>query len=92
MFVKVIYFAEFKNITGKDKEEFNLSESTLNGLLSILFEKYNLRSLLWDEKKQELHNLVSIIINNQAIHEKNPKIIHLNDNDIITFLLPVSGG
>ena len=92
MFVKVIYFAEFKNITCKDNEEFNLSESTLNGLLSILFEKYNLRSFLWDEKKQELHNLVSIIINNQAIHEKNPKIIHLNHNDIITFLLPVSGG
>ncbi|MFX1570154.1 MAG: MoaD/ThiS family protein [Promethearchaeota archaeon] len=92
MIIHVIYFAEFKEITGKEREEFNLVESTLEGLLNILFEKYNLRDLIWDEKNQKIHNLISIIINNQAIHEKNPALINLNHNDTITFLLPVSGG
>ncbi len=92
MEVEVLYFAEFKNITGKEREKFKLSKFTLAGLLSILFEKYKLRTLIWDEKNQKLHNLVSVIINNQATHEKNPSLINLNDRDTIAFLLPVSGG
>ncbi len=92
MEVDVLYFAEFKNITGKEREKFKLSKSTLAELLNILFEKYKLRTLIWDEKNQKLHNLVSVIINNQATHEKNPSLINLNDRDTITFLLPVSGG
>ena len=92
MRVQVIYFAEFKDIAGKEREEFNLSKSTLEELLNILFDKYKLRNLIWDENNQEIHNLVSIIINNQAIHEKNPSLIELDDKDTITFLLPVSGG
>jgi MoaD family protein len=92
MIIHILYFAEFKKITGKESEDIFLSKSTLKGLLTILFEKYNLRSLIWDEKNQEIQNLVSIIINNQVIHEKNPLMINLNDNDTIAFLLPVSGG
>ncbi len=92
MIIHVIYFAEFKAITGREREEFNLTEFTLEGLFNILFEKYKLRNLIWDEKNQKIHNLVSVIINNQAIHEKNPSSINLNDNDTVAFLLPVSGG
>ena len=92
MIVQVIYFAEFKDITGKEREEFILSDSTLKGLFNILFKKYSLKNLIWDEKNQIIHSLISIIINNQAIHEKNPSLINLNDNDTIAFLLPVSGG
>lgn len=92
MIIEVLYFAEFKDITGKEKEKFDLSGSTLEGLLSLLFDKYELKKLIWDEKNQEIHSLISIIINNQAIHKKDPSLINLKDGDIIAFLLPVSGG
>ncbi len=92
MEVEVLYFAEFKDITRKEREKFKLSNSTLAGLLSLLFEKYKLRNLIWDEKNQKMHNLISVIINNQATHEKDPSSINLNDRDTIAFLLPVSGG
>jgi len=90
--VEVLYFAEFKVITGKEREEIILSEFTLEGLLKILFKKYKIRNLIWDEKNHKIQNLISIIINNQAIHEKNPSLVNLNNNDTIAFLMPVSGG
>ncbi|MFX1600876.1 MAG: MoaD/ThiS family protein, partial [Promethearchaeota archaeon] len=77
MIIEVLYFAEFKDITGKEKEKFDLSGSTLEGLLSLLFDKYELKKLIWDEKNQEIHSLISIIINNQAIHKKDPSLINL---------------
>lgn len=92
MSVEVLYFAEFKVITGKEREEIILSEFTLEGLLKILFKKYKIRNLIWDEKNHKIQNLISIIINNQAIHEKNPSLVNLNNNDTIAFLMPVSGG
>jgi len=92
MEVEVLYFAEFKDITRKEREKFKLSNSTLAGLLSLLFEKYKLSNLIWDEKNQKIHQSISVIINNQATHEKNPSLINLNDRDTIAFLLPVSGG
>ena len=92
MKVKVLYFAELKDITGKEREIFILSDFTLEELLNQLFEKYELKDLIWDEVNQVIHSLISIIINNQAIHEKNPSLISLKDGDTIAFLLPVSGG
>ena len=92
MIVNVLYFAEFKDIAGKEKEKFELLDKNMLGLLNLLFEKYNLRSIIWDDKNQKIHNLISIIINNQSIHEKDPLSIKLNDGDTIAFLLPVSGG
>jgi len=92
MIIQVLYFAEFKNITKKDKEKFELDDSNLEGLLSILFDKYKIKSLIWDEKNQRIQSLISIIINNQAIHEKDPSLITLKEGDTIAFLLPVSGG
>lgn len=94
MIVEVLYFAEFKDITGKEKEKFELSDNHLNDLVSLLFKKYgdNLRNLIWDGKLQKIHNLISVIINNQPIHEKDPSIINLSDGSTIAFLMPVSGG
>jgi len=92
MIVEVLYFAEFKDIAGKEKEKFELPVNNLLGLLNILFEKYKLKNLIWDDKNQKIHNLISIIINNQAIHGKDPSSINLKDGDKIAFLLPVSGG
>ncbi len=92
MIVEVLYFAEFKEITGKEKENFEILDSNLEALLNILFDKYKLKSIIWDEKNQKIDSLISIIINNQAIHKKDPLSIDLFDGDTIAFLLPVSGG
>jgi MoaD family protein len=92
MIVKVLYFAEFKDITSKEKEKLEVKNS-LEDLLKLLFERYNsFQKLIWDENAQSINNLISIIINNQAIHEKDPSKINLKDGDTIAFLLPVSGG
>ncbi|UCD00418.1 MAG: MoaD/ThiS family protein [Promethearchaeota archaeon] len=92
MIVEVLYFAEFKDITSKEKEKFEINDN-MGDLLDLLLKKYEpLQHLIWDEKTQKIHNLISIIINNQAIHEKNPLRINLKDGDTIAFLLPVSGG
>ena len=94
MIVEVLYFAEFKDITGKEKEKFELSDNHLKDLVSLLFKKYGdrIHNLIWDENIQKIHNLISVIINNQPIHEKDPSIINLSDGDTIAFLMPVSGG
>jgi MoaD family protein len=94
MIVEVLYFAELKDITGKEKEEFELPNNQLKVLIELLLDKYKLplRDLLWDENTQNVSNLISIIINNQAVIQKNPLLAQLNDGDIIAFLTPVSGG
>ena len=94
MIVEVLYFAEFKDITGKEREKFELYNSQLKELVKLLSKKYGERihNLIWDENIQKIHNQVSMIINNNPIHEKDPSVINLSDGDTIAFLMPVSGG
>ena len=93
MIVKILYFAEFKDLTGKEKEEFELNRENLKELLGLLFKKYkSIQELIWDENVQKIHNLISVIINNQPVHEKDPSLVKLKDGDTVAFLLPVSGG
>lgn len=94
MIVEVLYFAEFKDITGKEKEKFEFFKNHLKDLIDLLIEKYGnkIQNLIWDEEAQKIHSLISTIINNQAIHERNPSLVNLNDGDTIAFLMPVSGG
>ena len=94
MIVEVLYFAEIKDITGKEKERFELSDNQLKDLIELLLTKYKLplRNLLWDEDTQNISNLISIIINNQALLQENPLLAQINDGDVIAFLMPVSAG
>jgi MoaD family protein len=94
MIVEVLYFAEFKDVTGKEKEKFELSSNLLKNLIELLLTKYKLplRNLLWDENTQNISNLISIIINSKPVLQNNPLLVELNDKDIVTFLTPVSGG
>ncbi|KKK42462.1 hypothetical protein LCGC14_0836350 [marine sediment metagenome] len=92
MIVEVLYFAEFKDITGKEKEKIELSKNHVKELVSQLIIKYNIQHLLWDEATQKVQNNISIIINNEPVYETDPLLIKVNDGDTITFLLPVSGG
>ena len=92
MIVEVLYFAEFKDITGKEKEKFDLSNNHLKELINLLIKKYKIQHLLWDETAQKVQDHISIIINNEPVYETDPLLIKVNDSDTIAFLLPVSGG
>ena len=91
--VEILYFADLKDITGKDKENINLNNNKLKELIHILINKYPpIKNLLWDEENQILKNIISIAINDSIIHNKDKLTIQLSDDDKVAFLLPVSGG
>ncbi len=93
MNIDVLYFAELKDITKKESESFQLTNNNLKGLIDLLVKTYpHIRDLILDPNGQNLRNTISIVKNNQAIHEKDILSITLNDGDSIAFLFPVSGG
>jgi len=91
--IDVYYFANFKDITGIDKEKIELSEYTLKELVNLLFEKYFLiKNLMWDQKENKLKKTISVAINDKLIRHKNKLSISLYEGDKVAFLLPISGG
>ncbi|MFX1390638.1 MAG: MoaD/ThiS family protein [Promethearchaeota archaeon] len=93
MVVKVIYFAEFRKVTGKDSEEFELKNNTIKELIHFLVQKYSkMQKLLWDKHSESINNNISIIVNNKPIHDTHNLSTFLKEGDEITFLLPISGG
>ncbi|TET01566.1 MAG: MoaD/ThiS family protein [Promethearchaeota archaeon] len=93
MKVEILYFADFKDITGKDREFLELKENTVEGLTSKIFSKYNpLKNLIWDEKIKNLKGNISIVINDKLITDKNKGDVGLTDGDKVAFLLPFAGG
>jgi MoaD family protein len=93
MSVKVLYFAEFKDITKKEDEIINLIDYNLKELIDLLILKYpEMKTLIWDSKSKSLKNNISVILNKRAIRGQNLFSTSLKDGDIIAFLLPVSGG
>ena len=93
MKVQVLYFADFKDITGKDKESFDLNKKNLTELVNLLLEKYEpIKNLIWDDKNQSLKRIISIAINDNLVQKKNQLSVSLSDGDKVAFLLPVSGG
>jgi molybdopterin converting factor small subunit len=76
--MKVLFFGEFRNVTGV--ESINLSVEDLNQLLEYLIGKY-----------QQINTILEysiITVNLQMITGNRI----LNDDDEIAFLPPVSGG
>lgn len=93
MKIEVLYFADLKDITGKDKENFILNNNKLNEVVDLLFEEHqSIKNLIWDEKKSSLKEIISVAINHFIIHKKEKLSIELSEGDRIAFLLPVSGG
>ena len=93
MDIELLYFAEFKDITGKEKENFNLNNSNLIELIDQLFLKYNsIKKLIWDDQTNNLKKYVSIAVNGEMAKSKNKLLTELSDGDKIAFLLPISGG
>jgi len=93
MKVEILYFADFKDITGKDREFLDLDEKTIVGLTSKIFSMYNpLKNLIWDNEIKNLKGNISIVINDKLFTGKNKGKIELIDGDKVAFLLPFAGG
>ena len=93
MKVEILYFADFKDITGKDREFLELDEKTVNGLTLKIFSKYNpIKNLIWDNEIKNLKGNISIVINDKLFTGKNKGKIELIDGDKVAFLLPFAGG
>ncbi|TFF85104.1 MAG: MoaD/ThiS family protein [Promethearchaeota archaeon] len=92
--VKLLYFAEFKLITKKERESINLGKKkTINELIHTLIEKYpKMEQLLLSNHSKKLKNSISISVNHSVIHKNKLLSYKLNEDDVIAFLLPVSGG
>lgn len=93
MAIKVLYFAELKEITLKREEFIDISGSSVKDLVEVLFEKYSpLKPLLWDSSTENLKNNVSIAINDVIVTKVEKLSIFLSSGDKVAFLLPISGG
>jgi len=93
MKVEMLYFANFKDITGKNREFIELKENTVEGLTSKIVCKYNLvKNLIWDNDTKNLKGNISIVINDKMITDKNKGKKKLLDGDKVAFLLPFAGG
>jgi MoaD family protein len=91
--VKIIYFAEFKKIAGRDTEKLDLKGNTIRDLIKMLLSKYkSMEELLWDNTTESIFNTVSVILNNKSIHSPHILSTSLKEGDEITFLFPISGG
>jgi len=93
MKIEILYFANFKDITGKEREFLELDENTVEGLTSKIFSKYNpIKNLIWDDEIKSLKGNISIVINDKLITDKNKGKMTLLDGDKVAFLLPFAGG
>ena len=93
MKVEILYFADFKDITGKNREFLELKESTVEGLTSKILNKYNpIKNLIWNDEIKNLKGNISIVINDKLITDKNKGKTKLRDGDKVAFLLPFAGG
>ena len=93
MKIEVLYFADLKDITEKDKENFVINNNKLIEIVDLLVEKYHMiKDLIWNEKSSSLKNIISVAINDIVIHKKDKLSIELSEGDRIAFLLPASGG
>jgi len=93
MKIEILYFADFKDITGIDREFLELNENSIEGLTSQILSKYiTMQNLIWDDKIKSLKKNISIVINDHMVNEKNAGKLKLKDGDKVAFLLPFAGG
>ena len=93
MAINVLYFAELKEATQKDKESFDLDNSSVKELIDLLFKKYHsLKNYLWDNDLENLKSNISIALNDKVVQIEDKLSISLSSGDKVAFLLPMSGG
>ncbi|MBY9007300.1 MAG: MoaD/ThiS family protein [Candidatus Lokiarchaeota archaeon] len=90
--VEVLYFADFKDISGKSRELFLLEKKSLRELIDLIIGKYpKIKDLILENNDNKIKNTISIAINDN-ITKSIDLNISLNNEDKIAFLLPFSGG
>ncbi len=91
--IVVLYFADLKDISGIEKELFNISKSNLLELLTQIFDKYSaIKDLIWNDKEKNLKNNISVAVNDEIINDTDRISKSISDGDKVAFLLPISGG
>ena len=91
--VEVLYFAEFKSITNKEKEKFNFKSIRLSELINHIIQRYpKMQSLIFDDKTDAISDEISIAINHNILKKEEKSSIKLTENDVVAFLMPISGG
>jgi MoaD family protein len=92
MKIEVLYFADIKDITGKDKEIYEVNQN-LKDLIELMFNKYNsIKKLLWEDNKNTLKKSIRIAINDEIVSNNDLLNLNLSEGDKLAFLLPLSGG
>ena len=92
MNITINYLGQFKQITGKDRQEITCSDGTgLAELLAEIASGYDekLSKCLFEDANKVRESLV-ILINGTVVPKESPP--QLNDGDEITLLNPVGGG
>ena len=88
-----MYFADFKDITGRSNESFLLEKKNLKELIDLLVHKYpNIKKLILDNDSNKIKKSISIVVNGNIVLKKDNINISFNKKDRIAFLLPFSGG
>ncbi|TFG04937.1 MAG: MoaD/ThiS family protein [Promethearchaeota archaeon] len=92
--VEILYFADFKTITKKEKETFHLlNHKSLIDLIQRLIVKYpSLEQILLDSDNGEIKKSISVAVNHSIINRQKIETYRLNKEDKVAFMLPVSGG
>ena len=90
--VKVKFFADFYEITKFREREIELTDGAdIFQLLEILFESFDLRTKIFDDKN-EFKKYIHILKNGRKIQYLNGGKTNLKNGDVIAFFPPVSGG
>ena len=93
MKIEVLYFADIKDIIGKDNEIYELNNSSLKDFVNLLLHKYPLiKDLIWEEYKDNIKRSVKIAINDEIVFSEKLLNIELSEGDRLAFILPISGG
>ncbi|KUO42779.1 MAG: hypothetical protein APU95_06270 [Hadesarchaea archaeon YNP_N21] len=93
MGVTVKFFANFREIVGKDQIEIS-GVGTVMSLLNELTKKYGPRlgDQLFDPKTRKLRGYVNILVNGRGVNLLSGLDTKLNDGDVVAIFPPVSGG
>ncbi len=78
MKIKILYFAHIMDITGKNSEIIDVNSNSMDAVKGAVFGKY-----------PEIKNEINLLI---AINDDYYSNQEINENDVIAFFPPVSGG
>ncbi|PTD94803.1 molybdopterin synthase sulfur carrier subunit [archaeon SCG-AAA382B04] len=92
MNVKIKYFANFREITGKSEEQMEIQKnSTIKNVLDKVIEEHpDLEQEIFEDN--ELSDYVNILVDRRNILDRNGLDTKISSNDTIAIFPPISGG